>query len=492
MKSFYLWILPLLFYVNSFSQISNITNCGMQADEPPGCYLCDSVISIRNDLFMPGLPGDTFECGTIENNFWISFIADGNSGVIKYTSSNCENTWGTQALIYNQRLEQVSFCFSSYVDPYYLYFNHLVEDQVYYLMVDGFLGDICTNHFTFLSGVKYPHAGNAVLTAGSSIPDTICVGARLDLTFNPLPVANEVILETTRNQIIDRDSLGLHYSLTFLEPGPDTIYYFANAGCSKEPVHSKAIFVNGGNMSQVVFDTTTCQNYCFSFRDTTFCETGIHFYQSPSSGPCDSVFIIKLQQRQPFLHQETITICQGDSITWMGNRLWNLGKYREIRTDSITGCDSIFELNLVTKPIKSKFNMVRLMENDTFRGNIITADTTIVDTLQTIFGCDSLLIFSLVVETSGSNNIHQGFEGLKLYPNPNGGQFMLEWDLDAPIEGQISILDVYGNPVFSKENQRLIKGKNEINLPSNIPSGLYHFNLKMEGKTGSYRIVIQR
>lgn len=491
MKSFYLWILPLLFFYNSNAQTANIANCGIQADEPPGCLLCDSILIIDNDIYTGEFPGPTYECGYIENNFWVAFISDGNYLKAFDFSYNCEIGSGTQSIIYNQNFEPVSPCFSTTGLPGDISAANLEENQVYYFMVDGMFGDICTDRYEFISGIKFPALDTPVLRSATIIPDTVCPGERVQLSFDSLSRFNEITLETSQNQLIEKDEQGLHYIITFLEPGPDTISYFAKTPCKNGMVRTIPIFIKEGFVQNVI-DTALCQSICIPFRDTVYCDFGNHTYFSPSPTGCDSAFIISLKEGLHAVNFETINICEGDSTTWRGQIISEGGRYREIKTDSLTGCDSIFELKVLVRPHKTDFFVISIMKNDTFLGRVITTDTTISDTFQTIYGCDSIRRYSLNVEMSGLPSLSNEIPGLHLFPNPNDGNFVLRLEQQQQIEGRLSLYDAFGKIVFRKEKVQLLAGDNPQRIPFDIQPGLYQLVFDTGTKSSGYRIMIQR
>ncbi|MCB0662020.1 MAG: T9SS type A sorting domain-containing protein [Saprospiraceae bacterium] len=490
MKFIYLSILPLILFYDANAQTANIANCGIQADEPPGCLLCDSILIIDNDIYTGEFPGPAYECGYIENNFWVAFIADGNTFSVDDYSYNCEKGRGTESIVYNQNFEPVSFCFSTSNLPGDINVYNLEADQVYYFMVDGFMGDVCTDEYHFKSGIKFPILDTPRLRPNSIIPDTICPGEKVLLSFDSLSSFNEILLGTSKNQFIEPDEGGLNFSITFLEPGPDSIFYYSKTPCKNGSVISIPIFVNPGFIQKVI-DSSFCRSYCFPFRDTVYCEYGTHIYSSPSPNGCDSTFIITLREGIQVVNNETINICEGDSIPWMGQVINEAGRYIEIKTDSLTGCDSIFELRVIVHPQRTDFFTINLMENDTFLGRIITIDTIIADTFQSIFGCDSIRRYSIKVEKSGLDSRNVGYPGLHLYPNPNNGNFILMWEKELTIEAQLSLYDSTGKLILKKGNIQVVAGENQQHLPPNLPPGLYQLLIKTNKGQGNYRIIIQ-
>lgn len=100
-------------------------------------------------------------CGSIENNSWLSFVASGTSASLAFNSAGCQdNSSGIQAVIYASTnctsFTEVSNCESqgSGSGSFTITTNvNLVPGQTYYVMVDGFAGNICSYTVTAQAGV---------------------------------------------------------------------------------------------------------------------------------------------------------------------------------------------------------------------------------------------------------------------------------------------------------------------------------------------------
>jgi gliding motility-associated-like protein len=108
--------------------------------------------------------GITNFCGSgssIENNSWLSFVASGTSASIGFNTSSCQdNSSGIQAILYATsnctNFTQISNCVeqSSGSGTFTLTTNvALVPGQIYYVMVDGFAGNVCSYTVTAQTGV---------------------------------------------------------------------------------------------------------------------------------------------------------------------------------------------------------------------------------------------------------------------------------------------------------------------------------------------------
>ncbi|MES2763304.1 MAG: gliding motility-associated C-terminal domain-containing protein [Bacteroidota bacterium] len=100
-------------------------------------------------------------CGSIENNSWLSFVASSTSASLNFNSGGCQdNSSGIQAVIYASSnctsFTEVSNCVSqgSGSGTFTITTNvNLVPGQTYYVMIDGFGGNVCSYTVGAQSGV---------------------------------------------------------------------------------------------------------------------------------------------------------------------------------------------------------------------------------------------------------------------------------------------------------------------------------------------------
>jgi hypothetical protein len=81
---------------------------------------------------------------------------------------------------------------------------------------------------------------------------------------------------------------------------------------------------------------------------------------------------------------------------------------------------------------------------------------------------------------------------LNVFPNPSDGKFSVNFDGVGGKKYFISIVDLSGNKIYSKEyfaNQ----GANKINIPNNnLETGIYFLHIKQEEKLYIQKIIIQK
>ncbi|MEI6852323.1 MAG: PKD domain-containing protein [Bacteroidota bacterium] len=119
-----------------------------------------------------GSPLGAIFCGSIENNSWMSFVADATTAVLNVAVSNCTMNYGIQMEIYSTtdcyNYTAVSNCYNPGTPINgTISATGLTIGQTYYLMIDGNAGDVCDYVISANSGVFTVSAGPDV---------TICPG----------------------------------------------------------------------------------------------------------------------------------------------------------------------------------------------------------------------------------------------------------------------------------------------------------------------------
>ncbi|WP_258540802.1 T9SS type B sorting domain-containing protein [Parvicella tangerina] len=150
------------------------------ATATPICDLsayCGNTSSSYTDNSWSNLDG-TFS-GSIENNSFISFVASGTSMTFDVTVSNCSWGDGIQLLVFSATncagavVEYLDWNPGNMVDAT-LTANGLTPGDTYYIMIDGWGGDVCDYTIVAGNGVQIP------VDAGPDV--SICLGESTNLT----------------------------------------------------------------------------------------------------------------------------------------------------------------------------------------------------------------------------------------------------------------------------------------------------------------------
>ncbi len=133
-------------------------------------------------------------------------------------------------------------------------------------------------------------------------------------------------------------------------------------------------------------------------KTETFNQPGTYEFESPNTTTgCSELWRLILTKNETEYHfVEDITICENEEFSWRGQSGLN---HQGIGATSIyydtyttrSGKDSIYQLNLTVNPLKRSTETIPFCESYTLSGKNYTTTTTIVDTLKTLYGCDSIV-----------------------------------------------------------------------------------------------------
>mgnify|MGYP002628577343 CR=1 FL=1 len=158
-------------------------------------------------------------------------------------------------------------------------------------------------------------------------------------------------------------------------------------------------------------DSTFALNACDSIVSPSgryvWNSSGTYFDTIPNSGFCDSLMTIILNVNQSTSSVLNIQSCNSYTspsgrYTWMSS-----GTVMDTLTTS-GGCDSILTINLTIDT--STFSIRSARECDSLRSpsgkHLWTSTGTYTDTLVNSVGCDSIITFSLVINNSAVTNLN--------------------------------------------------------------------------------------
>lgn len=158
--------------------------CAYEPPPTPSCLSnpaagdhCGEAVSICNfngycgntsaayDMDSPGNLSSLF-CGSLDNNSWLSFVAEDVTATLNIFVSNCTNNWGIQMEVYGTTDCNTFVSYSNCWNPGVMVdgtvtATGLTVGTTYYLMIDGWAGDVCDYIMSAGSGsgVLVPDAG---------------------------------------------------------------------------------------------------------------------------------------------------------------------------------------------------------------------------------------------------------------------------------------------------------------------------------------------
>ena len=100
---------------------------------------------------------------------------------------------------------------------------------------------------------------------------------------------------------------------------------------------------------------------------------------------------------------DTLSICNGDTLTILGQQVWQAGDYSGVTT-SHRGCDSISNVHVTVRPDYMSEDSIQICEGDTvvLFGEKVFQSGLYQNTLQSVFNCDSVVQIKVDVRSSTS------------------------------------------------------------------------------------------
>ena len=210
------------------------------------------------------------------------------------------------------------------------------------------------------------------------------------------------------------------------------------------------------------------------FNITNATTDSVYFNNDFYTNGCDSVTRLELRVGTFIFTPILADICENATYFFKNEDLNVSGIYYDT-LQAIFGCDSIIELTLTVHFIDTTKMSIDICEGESydFFGRTLTEEGIYYETLQTIHGCDSIIELTLTVTNVGIVGAN-GIRPIQIYPNPAFTQLHVKLDTQETVI--YSIYNVVGQIIL----QGKIQDNSSINIES-LTSGMYY--LKVAGKT---------
>jgi hypothetical protein len=153
---------------------------------------------------------------------------------------------------------------------------------------------------------------------------------------------------------------------------------------------------------------TTCKNKPYFFDGKNLTSSGFYRDTLISFRGCDSVVILNLTVNDTSSRTLKVDICAGQSYTLGSNVLTTSGFYHDTLVNS-KNCDSFVYLTLEVHPVGFGFTDTLICSTSSiiFNGQTISTPGLYLDTLQTVFGCDSFVTWRVGYKYSSNFQFYQ-------------------------------------------------------------------------------------
>jgi gliding motility-associated-like protein len=156
---------------------------------------------------------------------------------------------------------------------------------------------------------------------------------------------------------------------------------------------------------KILYDTT-CRNYPKLFNGSNLYVTGLYRDTLVNAVGCDSFVYYNLYVKDTTKKDSFLTICKNQLVIFNGISRNNTGIYKDTLVNT-QGCDSFIYLHLKVITPYTVSRDTDVCYSYTHRGILYNSNSTILDTIKSIHGCDSvykMINLSIFKPTKGQND----------------------------------------------------------------------------------------
>ena len=313
-------------------------------------------------------------------------------------------------------------------------------------------------------GTTYTENGFNVSEAGTYTQNLQTVNgcdSIVTLTLSVNPVAN-----TTLSAAICEGATYTENGFNASEAGTYTQNLQTIDGC--DSIVTLTLTVNP--VESTTLSAAICEGTSYTENGFNVSEAGTYTQNLQTVNGCDSIVTLNLTINPVANTTLSVTICNGTTYTENGFNVSEAGTYTQ-NLQTVNGCDSIVTLNLTINPTYNITIDASINEGETYEENGFSESEagTYVHTLQSEFGCDSVITLNLTVNSSLNDVVANAVE-VSLYPNPARAYTMLKVE-DLKEQTIVYLFDIQGRKlkeyVLNAAQQTL-----RIDV-SDLPKGVY-------------------
>ena len=209
--------------------------------------------------------------------------------------------------------------------------------------------------------------------------------------------------------------------------------------------------------NDTIFETT-CQGLDYDFYGTNLTQTGTYTHTLTSVEGCDSIITLNLIVNNPYKDSVYAVICEGETYTNYGFNETEQGRYERLFT-TVGGCDSIKVLNLRVNNSYNDTITARICRGEIYNDFGFSVDAPGFHTRQyhTIYGCDSIVTLNLSVTDKITDTIKAVICEGETYAENNfnasqAGEYVRElqtmYGCDSIIVLSLNVAPVYQDTIY--------------------------------------------
>ena len=155
------------------------------------------------------------------------------------------------------------------------------------------------------------------------------------------------------------------------------------------------------NISRQEIYDAICEGTTYDFHGRDLTQAGTYSDTLQTINGCDSVIVLTLSVNPVATTPLSATICSNETYDFHGRDLTQAGTYSDT-LQTINGCDSVIVLTLSVNPVYHDTINAEICEGSVYPENGFNVNEagTYTQTLQTINGCDSIITLNLTVNSA--------------------------------------------------------------------------------------------
>ncbi|MBT3418573.1 MAG: choice-of-anchor B family protein [Flavobacteriales bacterium] len=245
---------------------------------------------------------------------------------------------------------------------------------------------VTNNNVQICSNTSYT-VGNSTYNTSGLYSDTLTNYFGCDSIVNTNLIVNQSY-DINSNDTICNGQILIVGSSQYNQSGVYTDILSTNFGCDSIITTNLMVLPTSSFMQSLSF----CSGDSVIVGSNIYTQTGFYTDIFISANGCDSTITTDLTVFASSSVSNYQEICNGETYWIRGNSYSTSGNYTDIFT-SVNGCDSIVNTSLTVYPTPVINNNYLICEGDfvIIGNNTYTLEGDYRDTLQTIYGCDSVI-----------------------------------------------------------------------------------------------------